>query len=206
MINERVDTPSRLGPDSLDRQRYARRLGTAGDRSASRELRGLPRRTCSFSVDWRPRSTSARWLESDPQMSWQRLRARIDSSSAPAPAPAPRNAQRRSRGLSQAWIPWLVAAMVVQAIGLGVLGTVLWSKPGTTPAAPGNAYRTLSAPEPLLGRCNHSRGLRPGYDVSNDAGAAVRSGAAGRNPVRAVPASGRSSRHAIRAVRQLKRL
>lgn len=90
-------------------------------------------------------------VESDPQMSWQRLRARIDSSSAPAPAPAPRNAQRRSRGLSQAWIPWLVAAMVVQAIGLGVLGTVLWSKPGTTLAAPGNAYRTLSAPEPLSG-------------------------------------------------------
>jgi hypothetical protein len=91
-------------------------------------------------------------VESDPQRSWQQLRARIDSSSA-APTPAlQRNARRRSHRLSRAWIPWLVAAMVVQAIGLGVLGTVLWSKPGTTLATSGGAYRTLSAAsEPLSG-------------------------------------------------------
>jgi hypothetical protein len=78
--------------------------------------------------------------ESDSQDSWQRLRARIDAAGRSG---RPRHGQRRGRGLSGEWIPWLVAAMVVQAIGLGALATVLWSKPA---ASSGAVYRTLSAP------------------------------------------------------------
>jgi hypothetical protein len=83
--------------------------------------------------------------ELDSQQSWQQLRARIDATGR---SERTRHGQRRSRGaLSGKWVPWLVAAMVVQAIGLGALGTVLWSKPGA-PIAAGTSYRTLSAQEP----------------------------------------------------------
>jgi anti-sigma factor RsiW len=81
----------------------------------------------------------------DSQQSWKRLRARIDASGRSERA-GPQG-QRRIRNISGEWIPWLVAAMVVQAIGLGVLGTVIWSKPAATVASAAGAYRTLSAPE-----------------------------------------------------------
>jgi hypothetical protein len=41
--------------------------------------------------------------------------------------------------------------MVVQAIGLGVLGTVIWSKPAATVAAGSAVYRTLSSPQIATG-------------------------------------------------------
>jgi anti-sigma factor RsiW len=88
-------------------------------------------------------------VQGDPQMSWPQLRARIDA--AGLPLRTTRNSGRRGYGASRAWIPWLVAAMVVQAIGLGVLGTVLWAKPGTSMTAMGGGYRTLSASEPVSG-------------------------------------------------------
>jgi anti-sigma factor RsiW len=75
----------------------------------------------------------------DSQQSWKRLRARIDATG--RSERAGQQGQRRIRNMSGEWIPWLVAAMVVQAIGLGVLGTVTWSKPTA------GTYRTLSAPE-----------------------------------------------------------
>jgi hypothetical protein len=77
----------------------------------------------------------------DPQMSWQQLRGRIES------AGGSKRLARNQRGprVSQAWIPWLAAAMVVQAVGLGVLGTVVWSRSGSPSGA---VYRTLSATEP----------------------------------------------------------
>jgi anti-sigma factor RsiW len=94
--------------------------------------------------------------EIDPQESWKSLRARIDTGGhSERPSSGQRGGQRRARGalsgrLSGEWVPWLVAAMVVQAIGLGALGTVIWSKPGTSSAS-GAAYQTLSAPEQLSG-------------------------------------------------------
>jgi len=83
--------------------------------------------------------------EIDSQQAWQRLRSRIDA--AGRSENSERLTRTGSRSISGEWIPWLVAAMVVQAIGLGVLGTVIWSKPAATVAASGAAYRTLSAPE-----------------------------------------------------------
>jgi len=96
----------------------------------------------------------------DPRQSWEQLRARIELAGRPGRAAqevqvkvqnaGQKAGKRRVRGLSGEWIPWLVAAMVVQAIGLGVLGTVLWSKPAAQLAASGApTYRTLSAPEPV---------------------------------------------------------
>jgi hypothetical protein len=38
--------------------------------------------------------------------------------------------------------------MVVQAIGLGALGTVLWSRPNASATSAAAVYRTLSASEP----------------------------------------------------------
>ena len=87
--------------------------------------------------------------ESDLRASWQRLRSRLDSASEPAPAGA-RGPRRRARTMGKTAMPWLIAAMVVQAIGLGALGAAWWSRP-TAPAAPSSGplavYRTLSAPE-----------------------------------------------------------
>jgi hypothetical protein len=89
-------------------------------------------------------------VDIDPRESWKRLRARIDGSNR-SERPA-RHGQRRVRNMTGEWIPWLVAAMVVQAIGLGALGTVIWSKPVNTAAAgSAGSYRTLSAPESSIG-------------------------------------------------------
>ena len=83
--------------------------------------------------------------EIDPVESWKSLQARIAGADHSA---KPRSGSRGIRAaLSSEWIPWLVAAMVVQAIGLGALGAVIWSKPGA-PAIASSAYRTLSSPEP----------------------------------------------------------
>jgi len=89
-------------------------------------------------------------VEGDVRESWQRLRHRIDAA-APA-APAQRLDSRRGRA-GRLQMRWLVAAMVVQAIGLAGLGAALWSRPyalgGLAAAAPGvpAAYRTLSSTE-----------------------------------------------------------
>jgi hypothetical protein len=86
--------------------------------------------------------------EIDMRESWQRLRSRLDSTAA-AQAPA-RSAQRRSRSTGKAWMPWLIAAMVVQAIGLGALGAAWWSRPTASLSVPPDSaavYRTLSAPQ-----------------------------------------------------------
>jgi hypothetical protein len=87
-------------------------------------------------------------IEIDVRDSWQRLRSRLGA--AARPEAAARNGQRRARGSGKVWMPWLVAAMVVQAIGLGALGAAWWSRPttpGAMPAGAASAYRTLSAPE-----------------------------------------------------------
>ena len=92
----------------------------------------------------------------DPQRGWQVLHARIEAAAAPA-APVVMPLQAASgvhltTALPAAhprWTGWLVAAMVVQSIGLGVLGTALWSRSGGLAGQPA-VYRTLSAAEPLL--------------------------------------------------------
>ena len=48
-------------------------------------------------------------------------------------------------------MPWVMAAMLMQGVGLGVLGTALWSRaPAGAPSAPAPSapYRTLSASMP----------------------------------------------------------
>jgi hypothetical protein len=90
-------------------------------------------------------------LEIDVRDSWQRLRSRLEA--AARPEAATRSAHRRAHAGAKAWMPWLVAAMVVQAIGLGALGAAWWSRPTapvSIPAGAANAYRTLSAPEASL--------------------------------------------------------
>jgi len=89
--------------------------------------------------------------ELDMRDSWQRLRGRLDT--AAQPDAAARSGHRRARGIGKAWTPWLVAAMIVQAIGLGALGTAWWSRPlplAATPAGTASPYRTLSAPEAAI--------------------------------------------------------
>jgi hypothetical protein len=86
--------------------------------------------------------------EIDVRDSWQRLRSRLDTAARPE-APA-RTGRHRSRGAGKAGMPWLIAAMVVQAIGLGALGAAWWSRPtapASMPAGAAAVYLTLSAPE-----------------------------------------------------------
>lgn len=71
----------------------------------------------------------------DAEAGLQHLLERLD-------APVPRLA---SRGRSGPWLTWaLVAAVLVQAVGIGVLGTRL------SAVGPAAAYRTLSDPAPAV--------------------------------------------------------
>jgi hypothetical protein len=78
--------------------------------------------------------------EIDMRDSWLRLRGRVEAAARPDGAGGGR---RRARVAGNGWMPWLVAAIVVQAIGLGAIGAAWWSRPLPAAAAP---YRTLSAP------------------------------------------------------------
>jgi hypothetical protein len=89
--------------------------------------------------------------EIDAGDSWQRLRSRLDAASRP-PA-AVRAARRHPRRAGIGGMPWLIAAMVVQTIGLGALGAAWWSHssaPAFMPAGYSGPYRTLSAPEAVV--------------------------------------------------------
>ncbi len=82
----------------------------------------------------------------DPHASWQRLSARLDAG-ADAELPSRLDHRHPSR-FGRAWMPWVMAAMLVQAIALGALGAALWwrTAPGDSNAiARTGAYRTLSA-------------------------------------------------------------
>ena len=81
--------------------------------------------------------------QSSAHAGWSRLRERLDASEPSTSSPS------RTRGLrvnERSWTPWVMAAMLVQGVGLGVLGTALWSR--TPAASPPPSYRTLSAPLP----------------------------------------------------------
>ena len=90
-------------------------------------------------------------VDIDARDSWLRLRSRLDS--AAGPAAAVRGARRHPRRGGRGGMSWLIAAMVVQAIGLGALGAAWWSRPSTPVAVPAGyaaVYRTLSAPEAVV--------------------------------------------------------
>jgi len=90
-------------------------------------------------------------VDIDARDSWLRLRSRLDS--AAGPAAAARGARRHPRRGGRGGMSWLIAAMVVQAIGLGALGAAWWSRPSTPVAVPAGyaaVYRTLSAPEAVV--------------------------------------------------------
>ncbi len=87
----------------------------------------------------------------DPQHAWQQLRARIE---APASADdretigTTRDSKRMAGAVHSHWSGWLVAAVVVQAVGLGVLGSALWSRQIAAPTSSTGVYKVLSATEP----------------------------------------------------------
>ena len=90
-------------------------------------------------------------VDIDARDSWLRLRSRLDS--AAGPAAAVRGARRHPRRGSRGGMSWLIAAMVVQAIGLGALGAAWWARPAAPVAVPAGyaaVYRTLSAPEAVV--------------------------------------------------------
>ncbi len=86
--------------------------------------------------------------EIDLRNSWQRLRSRLDMAARPQTATV--GEAPRARGAGGSWMPWLVAAIVVQAIGLGALGAAWLSRPiapGAASALTAAPYRTLAAPQ-----------------------------------------------------------
>jgi hypothetical protein len=80
----------------------------------------------------------------DAQAGWQRLSARLDLPTG-TQAQSPRGRERRG------WLPWAAAALVIESVALGALGTALWwrGQPGAASAASAATaaplYRTLSA-------------------------------------------------------------
>jgi len=98
-------------------------------------------------------------VEYSPQPSLQKLMSRIDELDRELPAATPTG---HGRGVlvaevssaiasaTQRWAPtrWLVAALIVQTVGLGLLSTLLW---GRSPVANGSApYQTLTAAPPAV--------------------------------------------------------
>lgn len=90
----------------------------------------------------------------DPQRSWQQLRSRIEASDSTVDVVSAGRASAGRASVAAAhshWTGWLVAAVVVQAVGLGVLGSTLWSHQIASPASSSGAvYQTLSAAEPAV--------------------------------------------------------
>lgn len=78
----------------------------------------------------------------DPQPALRRLMARLDTELPAMAAAAP----ARPRGMPSRWTPWLAAAVVVQAIGLALLGGMLLGRPEPGLSRIGETgYRTLSS-------------------------------------------------------------
>lgn len=86
-------------------------------------------------------------VEFAPQAGLARTLARIDELTREAPLAAERPNAPESRRFSAT--QWLTAAVVVQAIGLGVLGATLVDRSAAERASP--RYATLSAPAPAAG-------------------------------------------------------
>lgn len=81
--------------------------------------------------------------EHDAHPALRRLLTRIDTVELPHDEPLPR---QETRGR---WVQWLAAAVVVQAIGLALLGGALLTRPAVPgTAVPGTDFRTLSSAAP----------------------------------------------------------
>lgn len=82
----------------------------------------------------------------DPGPAWQKLQARLDSTDSVLPTDLP--AARADRAVPDhgRWTGWLVAAVLVQAIGLGAAG-LAWLDHAPGHAGEGD-FRTLSQPGP----------------------------------------------------------
>jgi len=88
-------------------------------------------------------------VEYAPQAGLARTLARIDELTRempPAPAEIATARERTPLRKRSTATRWLAAAAIVQAVGLGVLGAAVLSRPATERAAAG--YQTLSAPAP----------------------------------------------------------
>jgi hypothetical protein len=85
--------------------------------------------------------------ELEPEAGWQRLSARLDAASSEGIDAAPAGPTTVWRG---GWMAWLVAAMVVEAVGLGAMGTALWSARTASLAVRAPVYRTLAAAQPPM--------------------------------------------------------
>lgn len=78
----------------------------------------------------------------DPQPALQRLLARLDAELPAASTAFP----ARPRAMSARWTPWLAAAVLVQAIGLALLGGMLLGRPDAGTSVAGEpGFRTLSS-------------------------------------------------------------
>jgi hypothetical protein len=84
-------------------------------------------------------------VEYAPQAGLERTLSRIDELTREAPAASSAPVARTTRRITPT--QWLAAAVVVQAIGLGVLGTSLVGR--SAPGQPPAAYQTLSSPAPV---------------------------------------------------------
>jgi hypothetical protein len=84
-------------------------------------------------------------VEYAPQAGLERTLARIDELTREAPPATTAPPTRASRRITPT--QWLAAAVVVQAVGLGVLGTSVIGRPATSQAPA--AYQTLSSAAPV---------------------------------------------------------
>jgi len=93
-------------------------------------------------------------VEYAPQPSLQKLMSRIDELDRElAPVTAATDAAPAMPRSTSALPRWLIAALVVQTFGLGLLGTALWRHSSTEPTASASRYETLtSAPVSTDGR------------------------------------------------------
>jgi len=112
---------------------------------------------CREELEFQRRLQRAVAREAGPEVeahsAWTRMRERLDGDSGSLPTAAERFAPRRLRRVERTWLPWVMAAMLVQGVGLGVLGTALWPhvpSAGANAVAPADAYHTLSASLPAI--------------------------------------------------------
>jgi hypothetical protein len=122
-----------------DRQAVEAHLQSCADCRAELEFQQRLQRAVTHEGD----------LDANSHAMWARLRERLDSD-ADSRQPA-RVDRQRVRHNGHGWMPWVMAAMLVQGVGLGVLGTALWSRAqmsSPNASAPSAAYRTLSASLP----------------------------------------------------------
>lgn len=110
---------------------------------------------CRQELEFQRHLQAAMALQSTPETDtgdgWQRLRSRLDAAGAVPAAAA--GAAPRARAAARNWMPWLIAAMVLQALGLGTLGAAWLARPIVAAPAAARAaapYRTLSAPPALV--------------------------------------------------------